>query len=415
MKRVIPLLLMLFTTSVASAAPWDEPPPRRNDPYPTESAHMLLPLPYSMPGIGEGYFLMGYLSNLYETTSDVAVVLARGDAEGTIVQLDELPLIEDRLHLQLFDMRIDKASVNDYALRGMGASSDFNVLELDAVSQQSAELTLSGWQRRLTLTAHYARSSNEVSAIRNAQGDVLTVFQPPSETSGIQRSLRAMLDLTDDYQDPQEGLRLRLNFADHPPEGADSPDFYTLDWSLLYYLPINGGDTIAFNYYRSDAHLRSMGELDPAAVAASLGGTCAPLDTACLDAAAQRVANIIAANRYGTATSLGGTDRLRSYGDGRFSGAHMEFVGVELRSNFVQGAHPFDFFIWKDISTSIQLAVFAEAGSVAETTDALWDEHRTSVGIGGRLVSASGSVYRADWAYGDEGSEFSVFFFYPWY
>ncbi len=413
MKRLMMVLLLLMSTA-ATAMPWDEPPPRRNDPFPTEYAHMLLPLPYRMPGIGEGYFLMGYLSNLYETTGDVAVVLAKGDAEGVIGQLDELPLIEDRLHLQLFDMRISKASISDYAERGMGAGADFNVLELDAVSQQSAELTLSGWQRRLALTARYARSSNEVSAIRDANGDILTRYQPPSETRGVQRSLRAMLDLTDDYQDPRQGWRLHLDFADHPAEAADNPDFYTLDWNLLYFLPVNDVDTIAFNYYRSDAHLRSQGELDPAVVAASLGGSCAPLDTVCIDAAAQRVANIIAANRYGTATALGGTDRLRSYGDGRFTGAHMEFVGVEFRSNFVQGATPFDFFIWKDISTSIQLALFAESGTVAETTDALWDEHRESVGIGARLVSASGSVYRADWAYGDEGAEFSVFFFYPW-
>lgn len=412
--RTLILICLLFNTASTIAEPLWDVPPRRTDPFPTEEAHLFVPLPYSMPGIGEGYFLMGYLSNQLDSTVDAAVVWTQGDATGLITQVDEIPLIKDKLHLQLMDMNIDKATISDYASRGMTGGENYNLVELSSVRQQSAELTYSLWERRIALSAHYTSQANEVAALRDSGGNLLTNYDPPVSTEGIRRSVGAMLDLTDDYQDPRDGFRLRVDISDHPAHKSSDPDFYVMDYSLLYYQPFNNNDTVVFNFFRSDAHLRSMGATDPAVIIAEQGGSSCGADTACIEAETQRISNIITANRYGTATSLGGTDRLRSYADGRFSGAHMEFLGIELRSNFVQDAEPFDYFIWKDIRTSIQLAVFAEVGTVAETRDDLWKETRSSVGIGARLVTASGSVYRADWATGDEGSEFSVFFFYPW-
>lgn len=49
-----------------------------------------------MQGIGDGYFFMGYLSNLFSTTTDIALVKASGDAEGMISQV-ELSFFERRL------------------------------------------------------------------------------------------------------------------------------------------------------------------------------------------------------------------------------------------------------------------------------------------------------------------------------
>ena len=82
--------------------------------------------------------------------------------------------------------------------------------------------------------------------------------------------------------------------------------------------------------------------------------------------------------------------------------------------NFKQEVAPFNYFFWKDVRTGLQVALFGEVGSVSETPAALWHETRYSYGAGLRLVAASGSVYRADLANGNEGTEFTVFFFYPW-
>ena len=44
----------------------------------------------------------------------------------------------------------------------------------------------------------------------------------------------------------------------------------------------------------------------------------------------------------------------------------------------------------------------------------LWNEKRTSTGIGTRLVTGSGFVYRLDYATGKEGGSTIVIFDYPW-
>ena len=82
--------------------------------------------------------------------------------------------------------------------------------------------------------------------------------------------------------------------------------------------------------------------------------------------------------------------------------------------NITEEATPFDYFIWKAVRTGYQIAFFAELGTVSETSSQLWDETRNSVGLGFRLIAASGAVYRADIATGKEGPELIVIFEYPW-
>jgi hypothetical protein len=106
--------------------------------------------------------------------------------------------------------------------------------------------------------------------------------------------------------------------------------------------------------------------------------------------------------------------RLRAFPQSRYQGAHTAFVGAEYRWNINQEATPFDYFIWKDVRTGIQVAFFAELGSVSETSSNLWHETRYSVGTGLRLIAGSGAVYRADVATGTEGTQAIVIFNYPW-
>lgn len=392
-----------------------EPTPRRIEQYPTEFAYMVVPLPYSMPGIGEGFFVMANILNLFDTTLDTTIVRVTGDASGLFGQVDEIPVIKNRLLLTVTDMDISKATVNDYKTRGMNSTKDdFNVLEISGVRQQNARLALHFWQRRIVLNARYERFQSQVSAIRDADGNIIASYSDPNTSKNSQLSYGAQFDMTDNFLDPRDGYHLEFLYSNHKASDQDDSDFYVLDYKLQYYLPMFKDDTLAFNYHRSEAHVSRIGEIDPAAIRASLNTNCDPLDTACLDAEDQLVQNTIDQRRFGTAMPLGGSERLRSYPGSRYSGGHMAFVGVEYRANFGREAKPFDYFIWKDIRTNLQVAVFAEAGTVAETSGGLWDEVRTSYGIGARLLSASGSVYRADLATGSEGTEITIFFFYPW-
>lgn len=408
-------LLLLLAPGWLLANPFTNPPPRRQDQYPTGSGRLIVPLPYSIPGIGEGYFLMGYFTNILDTTADAFVVRVAGDAEGYIGQFDELPLYKNHLFLNLTEQRIDRAAVNNYKTRGMqNGEKDYNIVEVSQADQSNLGVTLSLYERRVEFNSTRTSFEASVTALRDSDGLLISRLTPPYhfEEAGWRHTLN--VDLTDDYLDPRRGVRFDLHYQDAPADTPDDPDFYRVDAGVSLYLPFRNHDTLALNYYRSDAHVTRIGNTDPAAIRQELGTQCAPADTACLNAEQELVNNFLNERTYGTATSLGGDNRLRSYPQGRFSGGHMAFFGAEYRWNFVQEAKPFDYFIWRDVTTSMQLAFFYEAGTVSEHVSDLWSDYRNSYGIGGRLLSASGSVYRADLATGDEGNEITVYFFYPW-
>ncbi|HUJ73979.1 MAG TPA: hypothetical protein VL359_03935, partial [bacterium] len=189
---------------------------------------------------------------------------------------------------------------------------------------------------------------------------------------------------------------------------------YVTNVSASAYVPVWGISTWALNYFRSDAQVRSPGLTDRAAIAAQQGLFCAPGDAPCQAALTARVNNILAANTNGSAEALGGQYRLRAYPQSRFQGAHTEYLSTELRINVTEEFTPFDYVFFKGIRTGIQIAPFYEIGTVAESASALWALNRADYGVGARLITASGAVYRLDVAVGDEGTGTTITINYPW-
>jgi len=376
----------------------------------------VVPLPYSYPGIGDGFFLMGNFSNIFDTTTDFLAMYVTGDAGGYILQADEAPLIDRRLYLRLYYQNIDKAQVNQYHTRGMEGSGkdDYDLLDVSLALEQTANLNLTFYDRRLNVYLNYTDNEYKVDAVRDHNGDLITQLDEPYHGKESDTSLGVALDLTDDYLDPLTGVRFSFDYQNHPAKKSDDPDFYVLTYNASLYLPLLQTDTLVFNYFQSDAYVTHEGNTNPADIRAELGLNCGVTDTECLNSEQNLVDVVINQRINGTAASLGGKDRLRSYPQGRFNGGHSAFLGVEYRLNFKQEVKPFDYFFWKDVRTGLQIAMFGEAGTVSETPSQLWNEVRYSYGAGLRLVAASGAVYRADIATGNEGNEFTVFFFYPW-
>ncbi|MDH4189736.1 MAG: BamA/TamA family outer membrane protein [Betaproteobacteria bacterium] len=389
---------------------------RRKDQFPASPAHLVVPLPYSYPGIGEGVFLMGNFSNIFQTTTDFLAMYVAGDAGGYILQADEVPLIDRRLYLRLYYQDINKAQVNQYDTRGMeGSGKDgFSLLDISLALEQTANLNLTFYDRRLNFHLNHTDNEYKIDAIRDHNGNLITKLAEPYRGKESSTRLGVALDLTDDYLDPRTGLRFGMDYQNQPARKSIDPDFYVLSYSGSLYLPLFDTDTLVFNYYQSDAHVTRRGNTDPTAIRGELGLNCGATDTACLASEQKLVDVIINQRANGTAASLGGKDRLRSYPQGRFQGGHSAFFGVEYRLNFKDEVKPFNYFFWKDVRTGLQVALFAEAGSVSETAGQLWRESRYTYGAGLRLVAASGAVYRADLATGNEGSELTVFFAYPW-
>lgn len=389
---------------------------RRKNQFPSDSGHILAPVPYSIPGIGDGLFLMANFSNTFGSTADATLVGITGEARGISAQIQELPLYRDHLFLRAEKMHISTVAVNNYDNRGMhNNGNDFSLMEISKYNSDTLGLDLTFFQRQLSFSVDHKREIGNLDTIRDAKGLIINDFSnDPFVFKNRLIRWGMQLDLTDDYLDAQEGLRLDFVYQDVPPASSNDPDSFVTELNASLFLPTFGQDTLVLNYYQSDAHVRKKGNTDPAAIRGELGFQCGASDAQCQHTESELVNKFIAQRRFGTASSLGGNNRFRAYPQGRFDGAHVQFVGAEYRMNFVRDKTPFNLFFWKDKHTGYQLAFFSEYATVADTWGELWDASRLVAGTGLRLVTASGSVYRADLAAGDEGAELSLYFFYPW-
>ena len=54
---------------------------RRREMFTKQYGHLFVPLPYSLPGLGEGLLIIGNFGNIADTTTDFATILGAGDAE----------------------------------------------------------------------------------------------------------------------------------------------------------------------------------------------------------------------------------------------------------------------------------------------------------------------------------------------
>ena len=411
-KLIVLCLFMLILSPESSSALFE----RRKEQFLMEPSYMILPLPYSIPGIGSGIMFMGLAGNFLDTHMDIYGLGISGDAGGYIIGLDDIHLISETLILNFFYQNLNKAAILNYDKRGMDTEKDEHTqLELNKVLGTEGAIRLTLFNRRLELYAGTYNQEAGITTIRDSDGELIQEFPEAYVSKSESTVMGIKLDFTDDYQDPKLGIRIEATLQPHPPDKAGvDPDYNVLNKSLSIYVPIGDDHTWAFNFFTSDALVSKEGETDPAAIRSDLGINCQPTNQTCLNAEQELVDMFTAMRRYGTAQGLGGQYRFRAYPQGRFQGAHTLYLATEFRWNFITEVTPFDFWIWKDVSTGIQLALFHEMGAVEDSKDDLSDAMRTSSGLGIRMVSASGYVYRFDVAPGDEGAATTVFFNYPW-
>ncbi|MDT8318345.1 MAG: hypothetical protein RQ824_10225 [bacterium] len=408
--KIFLLIILLSSFSNASALE------RRKDQFLREPSYMIVPLPYSIAGIGDGIVVTGLVGNVADTNVDAYLLGITGDAGGYILTVEDIHLLPEMLILDLNRQDVNKAVVYNYEKRGMETGrKDYKLIEVDRADSNRARLTLSLFDRRLELFGGIESFNNRVIMIRDSSGAIIeNIKDNPYVSRGDTHFAGLVVDYTDDRQDPKKGARVELSGRSNPSRDDNAPDYYVIDQSLTLYLPVSRNGTWALNYFASDANVTSEGDTDPANIRQELGFNCDIAEQECLDTEQELVDTFIAQRKYGTSASLGGENRLRSYPRDRYSGAHALYFGTELRWNFSRQVKPFNYWIWKDIATGIQLAIFYERGSVAEKKQYLGETWRSSYGAGLRLVSASGYVYRVDMATGKEGGTMAIIFDYPW-
>ncbi|MDH5751890.1 MAG: hypothetical protein OEZ59_05680 [Deltaproteobacteria bacterium] len=402
------MILLVLLAQLAALPALGVFPDRRKDQFPTEFAYLIIPAPYSLPGIGEGIAAFSLLANVFESTADLYLYKIMGDVTGTGFGVQELPLFTNHLFFQMGGENISNAQVFNYYSRGMEShQNEYKILDLSNLKSRYGYLALNMFERRVEFSYNFFNQEMNITGIRDYKGEMEDPdFSEHSKYKGKYVSM--LVDATDDYYDPLSGVRLMATRnLPEPPETTAEPDYYNLEYMLNVYFPVGEVSTLAVDYFRSMAIVNHPG----ANLDADVDFLCNPVppDPACPYVKSKRDHN-----KHGSAASLGGRDRLRAYPDGRFQGAQAEYYGVELRWNFSQEVAPFNWWIWKDIRTGLQVALIGEWGSVAETAGDLWKNSRKDFGIGFRMITASGGVYRFDFASGDEGAANTIIVMYPW-
>lgn len=413
LKIVAAVLLLVWPVVAGADSGWF--PERRRTQFQKDPGYVAMPYLFNLPGIGWGYGVLGAVTNVGGTCTDVSGSLLAGDIRGAAIGVDSIHLIPEHLILDLGGAYLNRTTIESYTQRGMASDRDDSaVVEFRDSFYAGSRATASFLDRRLEAYLGYYGGEIKLASIRDRDGEVIVEAEDTPSTWFQTWIFGGRLDFTDDAMDPRRGARLEASLW-RSPATESGPDTLTTDYSFTAYFPLGSRSTWAFNYFHSDAHVLHEGETDPEVVAQEQGLDCdAIVDSGKRQECRRYIDTIVAENRYGSASSLGGLSRLRSYPLGRYTGAHSRFVGTEVRWNLTDEKTPFNIYIMKDIRTAVQLALFYEIGTVADIQSELWSSTRAAVGAGFRIVTASGVVYRVDLATGREGFQTSVFFQYPW-
>jgi outer membrane protein assembly factor BamA len=414
MNHLIGFFLSVICVNSANAMPGLVVERRRSQ-FQANPGYAMVPYAYHLPGIGLGYGFLAALTNVKGSYTDISATAFTGDANGQAVGIDSVHLLPQRLILDLGGARLSRTSIQSYSSRGMSSGkNDYSLAEFHDSYFAGSRLTATFIERRLEGYIGYYGGSAQLSSLRNRDGTTIISSNKSPRFNFNTWIAGLRLDLTDDYIDPRRGWRLEPSLWRSPRQGS-GPDFFFTDLNATAYVPLGHRHTWAFNYFRSDTHILNKGLTDSSAIGRELGLDCSVIIEAAKKNECQQYLNsIVAQNTYGTASGLGGYQRLRSYPENRYKGAHSEFFGTELRFNLTDEFQPFNIYIMQDIRTSVQIALFYEVGSISDNPNGLWTVVRHSYGTGLRIVTASGLVYRLDLANGNEGLQPSIFFQYPW-
>ncbi len=408
-------LIWVTLLALTSSACHAEVVERRRDQFGRDFGYYVYPIVGEVPGLGKAAGVGASVLNMGGTDADFTGYYVRGDIKATGAALLDYHVLPKRLIFDVGynDFRVASTSYN------RGINSDPNDIIRPKVEGMYVlgQMTLTFDERRYEAFIRGLSGRSRLLDVLDKNGQAFAGVDT-SWRKGDFISVGGSLDLTDDRLDPREGVRFEFSSRLPHRRNADESEYFVNDYNFTGYVPTRKWDTLAFNLFYSRAHVTHQGLTDYALLQQRYGLNCTqypagPSRDSCQSVEAKFLAGKIADNTYGTAQSLGGTQRLRSYDNGRFYAGQALFYGVEYRWNLTDERTPFDIFIAKGIRTGIQLAAFWERGMVADEFGQLFKNGRESHGVGARLV-LSGVVIRFDFATGREGFQSQLWITYPW-
>lgn len=411
-KHFTTLLLAIFITNSAAAFEWEE---RRRNQFGEDFSYFLYPIAGDIPGLGSAAGVGTTILNLNETDLDFTGFYVEGDFDAAGYTFLDHHFIKNRLMLDVGYYTFNVAPIQ--YKRGIDSDENDYYLPKAEGKYLMGQLTLSFFQRQLETYIRIRDGKQRLLEVLDSNGTEFSAIDT-SKYDVRDYTMGITLDNTDDRIDPRSGYRFEFALSGYRDTDPYRSSFLIANYNATFYLPFRRWDTMVFNVFSSRAHLRDRVTADYNTLKQERGLGCdilapGPEQDQCFATEADYISELLAYNRFGTATPLGGTQRLRSFANARYYAGNSLFYGAEYRWNLTDERVPFDIYIAKGIRTGMQIALFVEQGSVADHTDDLLDTVKTSAGVGFRLV-LSGVIIRADYSSGNEGSEFILFINYPW-
>ncbi len=392
-----------------------DPVERRRDQFGKDFAYFVYPIGGDIPGLGSAFGAGATILNMFDSDADFTGFNISGDFDAAGYTLLDLNLIRHRLAFDIGWYNFTVAPLQ--FTRGMDSDRNDYILPKVEGDYWQGQLTSMFDERRIEAYYRFGLGHTRLLQVLDKDG---TEFPAVDTTWHEARfsTLGVTFDYTDDRLDPRDGIRTEASGGWMKGGDPYRSDWVTLDFNVTGYWPVRRWDSLALNAFYSRAHITREATTDYEELRSAIGLNCNSLPAGdeqarCLETESKLITQQVAQNRYGIATALGGTQRLRSFANGRYFAGQSIFYGAEYRWNLTDERTPFDIYIARGIRTGIQLAFFAEQGSVADHFEDLWSDRRSSWGMGFRVV-LSGVVIRADVANGSEGTEFILFINYPW-
>ena len=410
LKLLIVLLGVCFQLSSVYAIELE----RRREQYDYDFGWITMPIAISIPGVGTGYGGFFQFTNINDTASDFLLTKLTGDFDITFAQLKEFYLVPKLLAFDIgrFEGRFFIAQYD----RGIDSDPNTSTQAESDFEANTATMRLEFWDKRLLFLLNGFSGSTELLSVIDQDGNRLK-SESTERFNFSSLDTSAILDWTDDFTDPRQGLRTGFKYK-LPSSSEDETisEFAVSELNLTYYFPMSDNDTLLFNIFRSSATITKQATTDATELKTTIDLDCTSQTTVdkadCLKTEQRQIEQRIAFNRFGSATPLGGSNRMRAYPNQRFTAGHTGYMGLEYRMNSQDKRLPINWYVIGGIRTVLQTAFFLEAGSVSDKASDLTGDFKTSAGIGFRAI-ISGLIYRLDLAFGDEGPAMNVIIDYP--
>lgn len=405
------LLILFFIISNTNAS-------RREKSFDYTPSYFIYPIASEIPGLGSAWGGGLTINNMAATDMDLTAVKLSGDFKVSLLTLLNTHLIKEKLIIDVGIFNYDVATI--LYDRGQNSSGVNYLVPKVKGKGYFLQLTNSYFDRMFEIFIRKTYDKTLLLSLTNENG---TFFETKDNTEFIGGSLDLgiVVDLTDHRYDPYQGLKLEALLKAPSSQEIASSKYVVIDINSSLYIPLGKSTTWAFNYFQSDAIITNKETTDYQSLKDQIGLNCEqiPIDQSsekekCQTIENKRINERILFNQYARATPLGGSQRLRSFDNGRFYAGKSRFFGTEMRFNFFKKNESFNYLIMKGIRTGFQLAFFAETGAVADKKEDI-RFNKNSYGIGGRIIFKGGTVFRFDLANGsNHDTKSTIFIDYPW-